>query len=178
MGFRRAYEAVHAFQEASQLALSLVTDDQVSVGGGYHAAAEPHLLALNNGQPARLHADTPLSLVVLHYYRVVKAGSGSRPWRMTSTAYYYSLEDGDGQEILAYHWHPEARSTVMFPHLHLGAGAGQLRRELYRAHLPTGHITLEDFLRLTIRDFGVQPLHAAWQEVLEKTERTHKESQP
>jgi hypothetical protein len=175
MGFRKAYEAVHAFQESIQLALSRVTDDQVSVGGGYHAAAEPHLLVLNDGQPALLLAETALSLIVLHYYRVVKEGSGSRPWRVMSTAYYYGLEDGDGQEVLAYHWHPEARSALTIPHLHLGAGAGHLRRELYRAHLPTGRIALEDFLRLAIRDFGVQPLHTDWQEVLEKAARMYEE---
>lgn len=71
---------------------------------------------------------------------------------------------------MAYHWHPEQTPHVAFPHLHLEAGAGVRREELTRAHLPTGWVSLEAVLRLTITDFGTAPLRDDWQETLAHTE--------
>jgi len=62
---------------------------------------------------------------------------------------------------------------VTFPHLHLEAGAGVQRAELTQAHLPTGSVTLAAFLRMAIRDFGVEPRRDDWQNVLE-----HNETEP
>jgi hypothetical protein len=50
----------------------------------------------------------------------------------------YSVDTGDGEEIVAFHWHPEAipDNPVPFPHLHISPGAGNgLRREV-RDSLP------------------------------------------
>ena len=47
------------------------------------------------------------------------------------------------------------------------------RDELTRAHLPTGGVTLAAFLRMAIRDFGVEPRRDDWQNVLE-----HNEAEP
>lgn len=80
-----------------------------------------------------------------------------------------SLEDADGHEILAYHWHPEARSHVTTPHLHLGAGAGALRAELTKAHLATGPVSPTVLLALAIESFGARPRRADWSVVLERS---------
>ncbi|MGD9894441.1 MAG: hypothetical protein AB7R89_05870 [Dehalococcoidia bacterium] len=58
-----------------------------------------------------------------------------------TAGYDYRLDSTDGHEIGAYHWHPSGRSPVAQPHLHIGAGAGSMRRELQKAHLGTGFVT-------------------------------------
>lgn len=81
-------------------------------------------------QPTRLARD--LYLVIKHFC-AVRAGA------VAPVGYHYSLEDADGKEIIAYHWHPT--SAVTAPHLHIGSGARAGRPELTRAHIPTGQIT-------------------------------------
>lgn len=91
--------------------------------------------------------------------------SGHERHTVAVVAYSYVLRDFEGPEILAYHWHPEVgRSTE--PHLHISAGAGQVRRELQRAHLPTGQVSVQQFVRLLIEAFGVRPLRADWRTLL------------
>ena len=47
-----------------------------------------------------------------------------------------TLEDLEGEEIIAYSWHPYGASPVRYPHLHLEHGARIGRPELIGAHLP------------------------------------------
>jgi hypothetical protein len=89
--------------------------------------------------------------------------------------YQYTLRDIDGREIIAYHWHPEGRSHVTTPHIHLGPGAEMGRRDLARAHLPTGQVMLEDVLRFAITELGVRPLRRDWSEVLDRTRRVREQ---
>lgn len=98
-------------------------------------------------------------------YRVATV-AGDRGWEAMLAAYRYDLWDRDGREMLSYHWHPVARSHVTTPHLHLGIGAASWRPELAKAHLPTGHVTLEDVLLLAIQDLGVPPLRGDWRTIL------------
>ena len=105
------------------------------------------------------------------YFRIIEETGALRPYRVTTTAYYYDLLDSEGKEIIAYHWHPEGISPIRFPHLHLSAGGGCQREELTTAHLPTGRIAVEDFLRLAIVDFKVEPLRADWRQVFSETQR-------
>lgn len=80
--------------------------------------------------------------------------------------YQYALLDAAEREILAYHWHPSGRSSILDPHLHLGP-AGQIRqRDLASAHLPTGMISLPDIIQLAIESFGVVPRVESWREVV------------
>ena len=88
----------------------------------------------------------------------------------------YALYDVDGREVVAYHWHPEGRSGVTTPHLHLGTGASVGRRDLAGAHLPTGRILLEDVLRLGVAELGVRPLRRDWREILERARGSREES--
>jgi len=75
------------------------------------------------------------------------------------------LRDG-GQEILAYHWHPEGRSHVGTPHLHLGAGAEIGWPGLQKVHLPTGLVILPDQIELAIGS-GVHARRSDWRRVLD-----------
>ena len=108
-----------------------------------------------------------------HYYLAVADSSRERRrrWRVRGTAYYYTLDDGEGREILAYHWHPAGRSPEKEPHLHIGAGAGSLRQELTKAHVTTGFVTPVAMVSLIVKHFGVRPRRADWVERLERVNR-------
>lgn len=97
------------------------------------------------------------------------------PWKTTTAAYVYELQDSDSRALLSYHWHPGEGSTVTFPHLHLGPAAQLGHRPLATAHLPTNRIALEDMLRLAITEFDVEPLKNDWAEVLSRTEASYDE---
>jgi hypothetical protein len=123
-------------------------------------------LTINNGAPTPLLTDDDLLLVFRMFYHVVEDTTERGAWKAAVTTYNYSLRDHDHKEILSYHWHPDTPNSVDFPHMHLGAGTGMTRQELFRAHLPTGHIALADMIRLTIIEFGVQALRGDWREIL------------
>lgn len=80
----------------------------------------------------------------------------------------------DGHEIIAYHWHPNQTDpggrVVAFPHLHLRYGAQVGRKQLQKAHLPTGRVAVEDLLRIAITEFGVSPLRNDWEDILGNTQ--------
>ena len=88
---------------------------------------------------------------------------------MTTVAYHYTLQEAEGAEILSCQWHPGAPNSVRFPHLHIRQAAGPGREELQRAHLPTGRVALENFVRLLIVDFGVPPEKDNWEGELAKS---------
>lgn len=85
-------------------------------------------------------------------------------------AYYWTLSEIDGQELLGYHWHPEGASHETAPHLHLGAALRLGRTDLLKAHLPTGQVHLPAIVRLAIQDLGVRPRRSDWAAVLAETE--------
>ena len=109
-----------------------------------------------------------VTLTVDHRYSVVNVADGDRAasWQARTAAYMYTLEDADGLEILAYHWHPAGRSPVSEPHLHIGGGAGALRTELQKAHIATGPVTPVALLSLLIDAFAVRPRRPDWRPVL------------
>ncbi|MBI3695198.1 MAG: hypothetical protein HY238_10225 [Acidobacteria bacterium] len=113
----------------------------------------------------RLSAPTPLLLRIRLQFRVAKTASRGH-WEAFTIAYSYSLHDGQDREILAYQWHPRGVSHVTFPHLHVGPGAQLGRQDLARAHLPTGLVALDDFLRLAITAFHVRPRRKDWNRIL------------
>jgi hypothetical protein len=81
--------------------------------------------------------------------------------------YGYSVIDTGGRELLAFHWHPDGQSPIVEPHLHIhGAVAGIA---LDSAHVPTGLVSLQSFLRFLIRDFAVVPLRPDWPTLLEES---------
>ena len=155
--------ATRALRDALQRATSCVTPD-VLAGERFAVEGELTLASRLRSQPD----GAPIVLSIRHYYAVVTATSGNRGdgWQARTAAYYYTLDDADGREILAYHWHPTGRSPVTLPHLHLGAAAGALRRELVRAHLETGFVTPVALLGLVLEQFGVRPRRADWAAVL------------
>ena len=128
-------------------------------------------LTANNGESFAVHSATHLMMNIVMQYRTVP--NGPRDYRLRTVAYAYALEDAETtQELFAYHWHPETRNSVSFPHLHISAASGQLRPEYARAHFDTGRVTLEEVIHLSVRDFGVEPTRDDWVTVLEKSRAT------
>lgn len=60
-------------------------------------------------------------------------------------------------------------------HLHVHESKSKLPKaslDLNKAHLPTGWITIEEFLRFLIHELGAKTKCADWSNVLEKSEHT------
>lgn len=162
---RNPYGAVQDLRSSLQRSISCVTPSVVVVQSakGY-AVGSMHALVLGSPEPARLPG-SGVALSIRVYARVAERVREA-PWRADLASYFYTLRDLEGQEVVAYHWHPESRSPMTFPHLHLGAGARVGREELQKVHLPTGRVELEDVLLMTIREFGVKPRRDDWREIL------------
>lgn len=105
--------------------------------------------------------------------RVVDLRPAQPRYRAEAGAYYVTVLDPDGREILAYHWHPEGSDRITYPHLHvssdlneiqLGRGGGAL--SLADLHIATGFVQLRDVVRFLIEELDVTPLRTDWREVL------------
>jgi hypothetical protein len=155
-------EAVEDFLRPLRRMFSCITPRIPNVRGGYHPSDWPHTVVIGDGRPVALAGLGLLKLRFAHHYRIIKDPVEHDSWKVRTAGYFYSLDDSDDQEVIAYHWHPEGNSPVSFPHLHLGVGAGCHRAELTTAHCPTGRISAGEFLRMAIVDFGVEPLRADW----------------
>jgi hypothetical protein len=155
-------------REVLQRAVSCVTADVLT---GRSDAVASNLTLIS--RLARRSGDGPLTLTLQHYFALVADTTPNQRnrWQAKVVTYYYTLDDTDGREILAYHWHPSGRSQATTPHLHLGAGAGTLRPELTKAYLQTGLVTPVALLSLVVEQYGVQPRRADWPGVLERTLR-------
>lgn len=165
MAGRTPAEAVNAYLGPLSRAVSCVTKGVLNVSpGGYVPEQEPHLLVFGSGFEV-LRGGFVLTLQ--QGYAIVPAEGERGPWKCSTTWYQYSLDDAERHEIVAYHWHPGGASDVRRPHLHLGAGAGVQHEGVARAHLPTGRVSIEDFLLLAICDLGVEPLRQNWRDILE-----------
>jgi hypothetical protein len=163
---RNPYQAVQDFRSSLQRAISCVTPSVIAVRSatGYGVGSE-HALTLGVPEAVKLPG-AGISLSVRAYARVVERDDGAAPWRVDLASYFHTLRDAQGREVIAYHWHPEGRSPIDFPHLHLGAGSVVGREELQKAHIPTGRVELEDVLLMAIREFGIRPRRDDWQEIL------------
>ena len=155
--------AVNNYQSGVQRMVSCVSDSVVSVAGGYYPSPVPHSLIMDSGM---LRGESRLRLRLEQYYRIVEHTPPHNLWQVEVVGYDYAVYDSDEREVLLYHWHPGGISSVAAPHLHLGAGAQVGRRDLREAHLPTGHIPLQELLRVLIEEMGVQTRRADWNVIL------------
>ena len=110
-----------------------------------------------------------LTLEFSHSFRVIP-DPNERAWQPTVTEYTYTFgfEGEAGQEFLAYHWHPDPRQKVRYPHIHLEAGASAGIVQLQKAHIPTGRIDIPALIVFAIESLGVKPLREDWTAVLEQ----------
>ena len=107
--------------------------------------------------------------------QIVATGAERRDarFRVDTVGYFYQLATAADPELLGFHWTPDAIGVgaVSFPHLHIGpaiiAGQAAIRpKDLHKAHIPTGVVSLAAIVRLAITEFGVEPLRSDWARVL------------
>lgn len=188
-------EDVNAFLVRFKQTLSCVADSFV-LPSGFHPAPILHSVTL---VPPRGRAGDPVPLLgrrgrrgvwlsVGHEYRIVPREDEEDPlnrYNVSTAGYAYVILDEQGNEILAYHWHPQdllqpgRRSKVRSPHLHLSntvqpipLGRDYAPVALADMHVRTGRMLLEDVVELLIEEFEVRPLASEWQEIIEEN-RSH-----
>ena len=185
MAGRNPNEANKNFVEPLRDAIKCVTKGQLSTGGPRQSLdSQPLVLTLNKGYPSKLNGDTGLKLKMSHHYRIVQGDGDRGPWKVTTVAYYYEIQNRQGSPLLAYHWDPRRSDTVIAPHLHLYVGNNKLCSSiaeevgclrLDKKHLPTDRVSLEQVLRLLITEFGVIPTQSNWASILDRGEEIFKE---
>lgn len=126
---------------------------------------------------ARTRSVSSLANIVRFVDADVSVPSPRRPQRVEVISYFYQLSTQTGGEIIAFHWAPATTDpdTVTFPHLHIGSAivSGQTTirpRDLHKAHVPTGIVSLAAVVRLAIAEFGVVPLRTDWDRVFRAAE--------
>jgi hypothetical protein len=163
---RAPVDAARVLRSQYQRLLSSVTNAVVLLSGAAARAPAPLYALELSGSPVRLRGERDVLLGMRVRCRAVSDAERPRDWTAVLAAYEFGLYTADDRELLLYHWHPDAGSSMVTPHLHLGSGAAPGGRDLSTAHLPTGMIVLPDFLRFAIAELGVRPLRADWSAVL------------
>lgn len=106
-----------------------------------------------------------LWLSVSMQYKIVEADEDRGPYKVKMTSYRYGIEDKRGKEILSYDWHPN--TGMLSPHLHLHVPTSiPPIIDFHKKHLPTGRVSIEQILRLTVEEFGVRPIRKDWGKIL------------
>lgn len=111
---------------------------------------------------------------MLRYDFAVDSVEGAR-YVARTVGYRYQVLDPQGQELLAYHWHPTGVSPVTYPHLHLSSRVRPIEVgqdadpvALGEMHLPTGFVAFADVVRLLIAEFGAQPRQTDWAAIVDR----------
>lgn len=161
--------AVRNYLDPLRLAVSCVTRSVIQVGGGYQARTEPHILALGAIEPVRVRAAAPMCITIAEQYNILQHADRG-VWEVATAGYWYYLyEDADAaRELIAYHWHPGGRYS--YPHVHPGHRMREALGRKPALHLPTGLITMNDFLRMLIEEFDVRPLRSDWDDLIPRSQ--------
>ncbi len=159
--------AARATRDALQALLSTISNVVLRTD-----AAGPAVLLTARDRLSR-RSGGHISLHLLYAFNTVSdvARPRSERWQARTVGYQYRLEDRDGREIVAYHWHPQGPSHVAVPHLHLGAALGTIRPEMTKAHLETGMVAPSAIFTLAIEHFAVVVRRSDWASIFEKTAR-------
>jgi hypothetical protein len=171
MAGRKPAEAVKAFADPIQRAVSAVLNAYVNVGQGYHPGTR-HVLFFNDGGPIEARGTRPLLINITHQYKIVEwlDDDDRGPWKVATAGWAYHVGDTDG-DLIGYHWHPW---DVPFPHVHTYFAKRLKASQWAEMHFPTGRISIEEFFRLLVREFGLVPHTDNWDDVLGETEAAYR----
>lgn len=147
--------------------------DGKAVGGHYTAL-------LNWGRPVEVQGITiqvegsiPFTVIEQDINKRGEKVPRSQRFKVKTKSYWYTLARSNGAgEVVAYHWHPEAKGEVLHPHLHIGTG--ELNREgvlSRRNHMPSGRMSFEEVLVMLV-DLGAEPLRADWEATVNRNLET------
>jgi hypothetical protein len=120
----------------------------------------------------------PLYLSIVQTYTIIPSLDGQ--YKVRTTGYCYSLLAKCGpeiREVLEFHWHPKTTKNLRWPHLHI-IGTLDCGEEIHRAHFPTARLSLEDFIKVLIRDFDVKSRlpYYEWREILTRNKKAFVEN--
>jgi hypothetical protein len=168
---RTPREALDAFIGPLQRAMTCVTRAQVYVRPprpdevqALTVSEDPVVLGTTGS------ADARLSLSIQQQFQLVQVDDPVRgPWKVSTRAYRYEVNDAAGLELLACHWHPGGRSRWKLPHLHVSGG------RLDGLHLPSSRVSIEALLRVLVAELEVRPLRADWPAILDAAEQAFAE---
>lgn len=112
--------------------------------------------------------------LVIHQHFGIEVTAGvnqPRTYRVVTNGYEYMILNRQQREVLAFHWHPGQRSHEHDPHVHIGSavvdsGSSDIGKTFSRFHIPTGHISIAQVVRLLLTDFGVVPNRQDWEVTL------------
>jgi hypothetical protein len=136
-------------------------------------------VTLNELDPLPLRG-TVLSLQMAHTVTIVseelRSNLGERfSINVVDYLYRFSEATSKNREVLAFHWTPEDNTTgvITFPHMHIESAllANQqvIRpKDLHKAHIPTGPVSLGKIIWLAIEEFGARPIRANCQAIIEE----------
>ena len=138
-----------------------------------------YVATLNRGLPVTLKLGSDhLSLEASIQFTVVerKQDECSDPitarerYKVSTRGYMYTIRTADETEAIAYHWHPEARGEVDFPHMHIGSAMLRPNGVVSRKnHMPSGRLAFEQVI-CTLFELGAAPLHDRYEEVLSRNQ--------
>lgn len=121
----------------------------------------------------RLNVVPPLRFAVRQDV-VARRDDQSGLWMTYVVGYRYEVQNerdtatgtnaGIPKEVLAFDWHPDGRSSVTTPHVHVHSEGTRLSR---KHHIPTGPVSLASAVRFLIAELGVAPVWDDWQTVLQ-----------
>jgi hypothetical protein len=72
---------------------------------GVYLSEKPHVLTLATDDGSTFLSGADLKFSFLQRYSILRL-EADQPYKVQTAYYAYSLEDLEGEEILAYHWHP------------------------------------------------------------------------
>lgn len=117
---------------------------------------------------------TSVNLSIAHRYRVVLESDdeSSGTYRVIPVGYAYTISNHQHREIIVFHWHPGQRSHEHDPHIHIGSvvidsDSIDTGKTFSRFHIPTGHVSIVQIVRLLLTDFNVVPNRQNWEAVLD-----------
>jgi hypothetical protein len=161
---RTPSEAYFQFIEPMQRALNFVTVGRLLLGRPYGKSGGESLVdtSFNNGElaPMSSRSTGKLFLRAACRARLRPEPNMDQPFRCDLAGYSYGFFDGEGQELLAFHWNSNATGAERtFPHLHIGAAIGRgsalLPGSLHKIHVPTGLVPVAALVRFAIEELDV-----------------------
>jgi hypothetical protein len=136
----------HYFRES----LSVVTNSHLTAG----REGDKRVLLYEPPVKLQRKSGDSLYLSVTQTYLISTADGG---FKAKTTSYSYELlvkKDGNFETVAEFHWHPDTTKKLKWPHVHIKGNTAE--GELGRKHFPTARLSIEDFLKFLLRDFGVK----------------------
>jgi hypothetical protein len=148
--------------------LLCITDKPLTYFGGVYLSEVPHTLTFVGNPPVAFLDPVGVSLSFSQKYQIIGDAS-TESYRVRTRGYMYHVNNEHGEEIFAYHWHPDiAGGKIKFPHLHFRKGALIKREELTKTHMPSGRVAIESLVEYLIDEFGVRARVSDYRKLLER----------